>query len=77
VRSQQKHIAGELDLIVKAHHRLVCAACHTQAACTKELLTCGKCGSVSYCNKECQKKHWKQHKAVCQAAEPPGHGAAA
>ncbi len=27
---------------------------------------CGRCKGVAYCNKECQKEHWKVHKASCQ-----------
>jgi hypothetical protein len=34
---------------------------------TTNLLTCGKCKAVSYCSKEHQKMHWKQHKKVCSS----------
>lgn len=40
--------------------------------CLKEnvkLLTCGRCKSVHYCSKDCQKKDWKSHKAVCAVAD--------
>jgi len=39
--------------------------------CLKEnikLLACGRCKSVFYCSKDCQKKDWKSHKAVCVVA---------
>ncbi len=27
---------------------------------------CGGCKNQIYCNEECQRKHWKEHKLVCQ-----------
>ena len=27
---------------------------------------CARCGQAQYCGKECQVKHWKDHKAVCK-----------
>lgn len=35
--------------------------------CQKDncLNLCGKCKSIYYCSTECQKKHWKAHKASC------------
>jgi hypothetical protein len=27
---------------------------------------CGACQTVNYCSKDCQKFHWKQHKAICK-----------
>ena len=29
------------------------------------LLQCGRCKITSYCSKECQRLHWKEHKATC------------
>ncbi|KAM6496297.1 hypothetical protein JOM56_009003 [Amanita muscaria] len=31
-----------------------------------KLLFCGKCGRVTYCSPECQKAHWKSHRAQCR-----------
>eukprot|EP00984_Skeletonema_dohrnii_P025437 scaffold14600_cov150-Skeletonema_dohrnii-CCMP3373.AAC.5 len=31
----------------------------------KKTMYCSRCRSVTYCSPECQKAHWKLHKAVC------------
>ena len=31
-----------------------------------KFLYCGKCKTISYCSKECQKTDWKDHKALCK-----------
>src|SRR5258708_3387937 len=28
-------------------------------------MVCGRCKVAPYCNKECQKSHWKTHKQIC------------
>ena len=30
------------------------------------LRKCLSCGNVQYCGKECQRKHWKEHKSTCK-----------
>ncbi|XP_068748435.1 uncharacterized protein [Montipora capricornis] len=43
-----------------------CAFCHSKPA-EKELKKCMGCKKVFYCGKECQKKHWSDHRADCRA----------
>ena len=33
------------------------------------LLKCSRCKTVFYCNKECQRLHWKAHKPLCGAPQ--------
>jgi hypothetical protein len=33
---------------------------------------CGRCLTVSYCSRKCQKLHWKQHKPTCDMATREG-----
>jgi hypothetical protein len=39
-----------------------CAKCHKK---NSALLQCARCRQVHYCDKACQKTHWKQHKRTC------------
>eukprot|EP00698_Gefionella_okellyi_P001891 TRINITY_DN11731_c0_g1_i2.p3 TRINITY_DN11731_c0_g1~~TRINITY_DN11731_c0_g1_i2.p3 ORF type:complete len:152 (-),score=34.89 TRINITY_DN11731_c0_g1_i2:80-535(-) len=32
-----------------------------------KLLKCARCVAVRYCNRDCQKAHWREHKPVCKA----------
>ena len=43
---------------------LQCACCH-QDRPLEELQKCGRCMSVYYCNKECQRNDWSLHKKTC------------
>lgn len=44
-----------------------CVQCGTTAEATpnKKLMVCGGCKASRYCSPQCQKSHWKQHKAKC------------
>ena len=48
---------------------IVCGStpCSKFAASYEKYLTCGKCRSVWYCNKNCQREDWKRHKKFCKA----------
>ena len=39
-----------------------CALCQK---CSPNLKRCGRCQSIVYCNVECQRAHWPQHKTNC------------
>merc|ERR1711865_1285247 len=43
----------------------MCALCSKPAADNATLLRCTRCKKVFYCNKDCQRAHWKEHKASC------------
>ena len=45
---------------------LSCSTCGTPQTETMTLLKCQQCKSVQYCDKTCQKKHWKKHKKECK-----------
>lgn len=51
-------------------HTRQCRCCGQVLASTYssvKLMSCGACKVVHYCNRECQKRHWKAgHKAVCR-----------
>lgn len=50
--------------------RKSCIACgvpsNEQSKDGKRLRNCSACLNVWYCSKECQKKHWPQHKKLCK-----------
>jgi hypothetical protein len=44
-----------------------CANCqHLQFGGESERLDCSRCNTASYCNAECQKAHWPEHKKACK-----------
>ena len=44
-------------------HRTGCVFCGKIDGAT--IMKCSRCKASSYCSKDCQKKDWKKHKAVC------------
>lgn len=55
------------ELRNKLHTPDQCAACSSRDGYGIALLQCAKCKGRRYCSTECQKKHWKIHKKVCQS----------
>ena len=53
---------GMAEFWAELGKRNACAACNASAAKKK----CSGCLHVSYCNRECQVAHWKEHKKVCK-----------
>lgn len=51
--------------IEKVQHH--CESCNKEMA--ERVLLCAGCKKVAYCNKTCQKSHWKQHKKICTYAQ--------
>ena len=35
-------------------------------------MRCSICKKANYCNRDCQKAHWKQHKSSCSTSFAPG-----
>ena len=55
-RSQEK-----VDAKRKSRKKRKCSFCGQYDALKK----CGRCGKAQYCGQSCQKKHWKEHKLIC------------
>ncbi|KAF7334488.1 MYND-type domain-containing protein [Mycena venus] len=50
---------------------LSCSHCHKMNSSSEErgLLRCSGCRRLAYCNNECQKADWRNHKAICQTLQ--------
>jgi hypothetical protein len=53
-----------LDKIRKQADRYQCANCRRTISV---MLSCAQCGEASYCDRDCQREHWKrEHKKECK-----------
>jgi len=50
-----------------------CHSCGKLPPAGKKLMICSQCRNVSYCNKECQKADWSNHKAYCKRSAADQH----
>ncbi len=44
-----------------------CVKCQKIEQCGKPFARCSGCQLVRYCSRDCQKQHWKEHKALCMS----------
>ena len=58
----QKNKTGKKTLWVDVHK---CFECGKHG---HNLPKCRQCSQAYYCDSDCQRKHWRKHKPVCQAA---------
>jgi hypothetical protein len=58
--SARRNIMKEYD----DRNLLSCDYCNNKSDLNLEL--CSKCMSCLYCNQECQRNHWSEHKKVCK-----------
>ncbi|KAJ4300936.1 hypothetical protein N0V90_003025 [Kalmusia sp. IMI 367209] len=58
------------ELRAKHVHPDACGGCGVQKGKgDKALMQCARCKDRMYCGVECQKKHWKVHKKLCDPAQ--------
>ncbi|KAF9553408.1 hypothetical protein CPC08DRAFT_713785 [Agrocybe pediades] len=46
-----------------------CQHCFKRDTDVNKLLTCSKCKRFYYCNTECQRANWKEHKPICKMTQ--------
>ena len=55
-----------------ATNQRICANCRaSESKKDRNFMTCARCKAALYCSAECQKAHWKRHKACCVAPRAP------
>lgn len=56
-------IKKETDRMIITNEKVFCNSCGKDLV---DSMLCSKCKLVYYCNKECQKTDWKNHKEICK-----------
>ncbi|EEQ35353.1 putative [histone H3]-lysine(4) N-trimethyltransferase [Microsporum canis] len=64
VLTRAKRTAEDLLEAVLRPPATQCANCRNESGA---LMSCGRCKTVKYCNRECQVAHFKDHKAACRS----------
>ncbi|KAK5738894.1 hypothetical protein LTR17_005620 [Elasticomyces elasticus] len=70
-----RSMANMLETIYQGvkHPNNCCGQCgQDEKAEGPKLLVCGRCKAMRYCDKECQRTHWKAHKGFCRAPNAEG-----
>jgi len=57
---------SSLSLASQNQSRCCCYCGRNEETLTTKLQKCGRCGLAEYCNRECQRGHWKLHKVKCK-----------
>ena len=63
------------ELVWRRSSKRKCAFCGTRLGIASKLKKCSGCyiyqvNAVWYCNPDCQRAHWKFHRAVCTSTSP-------
>lgn len=62
---EQMIATAELRKRMAPEYKTKCSYCSAPTG-NKKLLTCSRCKLSYYCNRDCQMKHWPEHKKNCQ-----------
>jgi hypothetical protein len=73
--STRRYCVTDVAMQVKLYDSPVLYACVLDARCDacrtsreiQQLKLCGKCRAATYCNRECQRAHWSEHKQHCES----------
>ncbi|THU99101.1 hypothetical protein K435DRAFT_777092 [Dendrothele bispora CBS 962.96] len=57
---------------IQSNRAAIQKICYKCEKSTEDLKKCGKCKAVWYCSEQCQRADWKNHKPICNSADPEG-----